>query len=122
MLNMESKATGCIEVFYCFRNVKQQCATTTELERRAAPNLCEESASVATGEHPRTQVHGERINFTLMYSILLSLAATPHTHTHTHHKKLLKRRVRSPRLKSLGVVDVFDEVSNPVISAEAQSH
>ena len=41
--------------------------------------------------------------------------------THTS-QKLLKRRVGSPRLKSLGVVDVFDEVSNPVISAEPQSH
>lgn len=97
------------------------CAMNDGAKGGAAMNLCEEKVYVATGEHLRTRARGERINFTLMYSSLLSLAAGTHSHSHTS-QKLLKRRVRSPRLKSLGVVDVFDEVSNPVISAEAQSH
>lgn len=84
-------------------------------------HLCEEKVYVMMGEQPRTRTHGERINFTLMYSSLLSFAAGMQSRTHTL-QNVLKRRVRSPRLKSLGVVDVFDEVSNPVISAEAQSH
>ena len=33
MLNMESKATGYTEVFSCFRAVKQQHDTTTEIKQ-----------------------------------------------------------------------------------------